>query len=156
MTGTVHPVGVMWSLPWSRRLGQLCRQWDRSNIPGLCVETLPSSNVTEPDWTTFPTSWSVKLRRPLRRFDKPLLSGGAYYRNGRGNFIQATRYLHTEVAPFPRENVKNYGKGLLIKAKDLTPAKMLLHLQCSYDFIFDSVLPHRTFNYSWRIVWKVR
>ena len=55
----------------------------------------------------------------------------------------------------PRENIKKYGNGLLIKAKDLTQTKMLLHLQCSDKFyiLFCTappnlqVLPEIVFNY---------
>ena len=38
------------------------------------------------------------------------------------------------------------------QAPTLTEAKMLLHLQCSDNSIFDSVRPHRTFNYRGGIV----
>ena len=72
----------------------------------------------------------------------------AYYRNGRGNFIHTTRYLTKEIGLIPQDNLKKYGKGVLIKAKDLTQANMLAHLPCPPDGIFESIKPHRTFNYT--------
>lgn len=46
------------------------------------------------------------------------------------------------------ENLKKHSKVVLIKAKDLTQAKMLFHFQCSVDGIFEAIKPHRTFNFS--------
>ena len=53
-----------------------------------------------------------------------------YYRDGRANFIDTTRYLTKETGGIPQ---KKYGKGVVIKAKDLTEANMLLHLSCPPD-----------------------
>lgn len=70
----------------------------------------------------------------------------AYYRNGKGNYIHATRYLQKEVGAIQKDNMKKYGKGILVRAKDLTQAKMLQHMPCPPESIFESVKPHRTFN----------
>ena len=72
----------------------------------------------------------------------------AYYREGRGNFIHASRYLMKEVGWIPDGNLKTYGKGILIRACDLTQAKMLLNLPCSPSSIFEAIKPHRSFNTS--------
>ena len=50
--------------------------------------------------------------------------------------------------------MKKYGKTLLIQARDLMQAKMLIHLMCSDICIFDSVRPRRTFNYCLGIVFN--
>lgn len=70
-----------------------------------------------------------------------------YYRDGHGNFIHAVRYLEREIGVIPEGHLKKYGRGVLIRAKDLTQAMMLLHLPCPPDGMFDSIKPHRTFNY---------
>ncbi|KAK3878737.1 hypothetical protein Pcinc_016647 [Petrolisthes cinctipes] len=72
----------------------------------------------------------------------------AYYRERRGNFIHASRYLEKEIGLLPMGHIKKYGKGVLIRAKDLTQAMMLLNLHCPSDSMFESIIPHRTFNYS--------
>ncbi|KAK3887519.1 hypothetical protein Pcinc_008374 [Petrolisthes cinctipes] len=72
----------------------------------------------------------------------------AYYREGRGNIIHASRYLEKEIGLLPMGHIKKYGKGVLIRAKDLTQAMMLLNLPCPSDSMFESIKPHRTFNYS--------
>ncbi|KAK3893021.1 hypothetical protein Pcinc_003200 [Petrolisthes cinctipes] len=46
------------------------------------------------------------------------------------------------------DHIKKHGKGVLIRAKDLTQAMMLLSLPCPFDSMFESIKPHRTFNYS--------
>lgn len=38
----------------------------------------------------------------------------AYYRNGRGNFIHAARYLAKEIGTILKGNLKKYGKGVLV------------------------------------------
>ncbi|MPC66890.1 hypothetical protein E2C01_061045 [Portunus trituberculatus] len=39
----------------------------------------------------------------------------AYYRNGRGNFIHASRYLSKEIGKIPEGNLKKYGKRVLVR-----------------------------------------
>ncbi|MPC63262.1 hypothetical protein E2C01_057357 [Portunus trituberculatus] len=72
----------------------------------------------------------------------------AYYRNGRGNFIHSSRYLSKEIGTIPEGNLKKYGKGVLVRAKDITQARMLQHLPCTSDSMFETVKAHPTFNYS--------
>ncbi|MPC38980.1 hypothetical protein E2C01_032498 [Portunus trituberculatus] len=72
----------------------------------------------------------------------------AYYKNGRGNFIHASRYLSKEIGTIPERNLKKYEKGVLVRAKDLMQARMLQHLPCPSDSMFDTVKAHPTFNYS--------
>ncbi|MPC91455.1 hypothetical protein E2C01_086493 [Portunus trituberculatus] len=72
----------------------------------------------------------------------------AYYRNGRGNFIHASRYLAKEIGTIPEGNLKKYGKGVLMRANDITQARMLQHLPCPSDSVFEIVKAHPTFNYS--------
>lgn len=53
-----------------------------------------------------------------------------------------------KIGHIPGENLKKYGKGLLIKAKDLPQAKILLHFQSPKNGIFKTIKPHRTFKLS--------
>ncbi|MPD05299.1 hypothetical protein E2C01_101034 [Portunus trituberculatus] len=72
----------------------------------------------------------------------------AYYRNGRGNFIHGSRYLVKEIGTIPEGNLKKYRKGVLVQAKDIMQARMLQHLPCSTDRMFETVKAHPTFYYS--------
>ncbi|MPC30756.1 hypothetical protein E2C01_024025 [Portunus trituberculatus] len=71
-----------------------------------------------------------------------------YYRNGCGNFIHASWYLAKEIGTIPEGNLKKYGKGVLVRAKDITQARMLQHLPCPTASMFETVKAHPTFNYS--------
>ncbi|MPD00981.1 hypothetical protein E2C01_096491 [Portunus trituberculatus] len=95
-------------------------------IPNL-FDHLPESSVSE-----------VRQIPPPRWFV-------AYYTNGRGNFIHASRYLSKEFGTIPEG--KKYGKGVLVRAKDITQARMLQHLPCPSDSMFDTIKAHPTFNY---------
>ena len=73
------------------------------NIPGLHAET-SSRNVTESDLDYVPNileRTAEKASSEVRQAPTPRWFV-AYYRNGRGNFIHATRYLHAE-----REYIKD-------------------------------------------------
>ncbi|MPC77159.1 hypothetical protein E2C01_071606 [Portunus trituberculatus] len=66
----------------------------------------------------------------------------AYYGGGRGNFIHASRYLSKEIGTIPEGNLKKYGKGVLVRAKDITQAKTLQHLPCPSDSMFETIKAH--------------
>ncbi|MPD00087.1 hypothetical protein E2C01_095537 [Portunus trituberculatus] len=72
----------------------------------------------------------------------------AYYRNGRGNFIHTSRYLSKEIGTIPEENLKKYGKIVLVRAKNIMQARMLQHLPCPSDSMFETIKVHPTFNCS--------
>ena len=126
------------------------------NIPISAAELLSSANVEETEDDYVPNI----LERTAEETSSTIHSAPtprwyvAYYRNGRGNFIRASRFLTEEFGSIPREDVRPYGKGVLIRAKDLTQAKMLLHSRCNPDCIFDSIRPHRTFNFCRGIVYN--
>ena len=63
-------------------------------------------------------------------------------------------FFQQEFGTIPWENVRRYGKGLLIRAKDLTQARMLLHFRCDPEYMFDSVQSHQTFNYGRGIIFN--
>ena len=119
-------------------------------VPSPRVELLSSRNVTESDHDYVPNIFEHSLSKSCTRTREgpcPRWFVGNY-RDGKGNFILASRYLNKEIGQIPAENLKKFGKGVLIRAKDLTQAKMLLHFKCPEDSIFEAIKPHRTFNFS--------
>lgn len=129
---------------------------DTFDIPGLRAEVTSSRNIADSEYDYVPNIFertAEKASSEIHRAPTPRWFV-AYYHNDRGNFIRASRFLQQEFGTFPRENVRRYGKGLLIKARDLTQAKMLHHFQGNQECIFDSIRPHKTFNYSRGIVFN--
>lgn len=116
--------------------------------PHLTFKVIRSANVADSESDYIPNVFeNAKDHAPkVRRVPTPYWFVG-YYRDGQGNFLHAARYLETEVGVIPEGHLKKYGKGVLVHAKDLTQAMMLLHLPCPSDGIFESIKPHRTFNY---------
>ncbi|MPC76137.1 hypothetical protein E2C01_070542 [Portunus trituberculatus] len=53
---------------------------------------------------------------------------------------------YPEIGTIPEGNLKKYGKGVLVRAKDITQARMLQHLPCPNDSMFEIVKAHPTFN----------
>jgi len=116
---------------------------------GFKVELLRSSNIEDDDKDYVPNLFedaNVESAPRVRQIPPPHWFV-AYYRNGRGNFIHAARYLAKEIGTIPEGNLKKYGKGVLVKAKDITQAIMLQHLPCPADSMFETVKAHHNFNY---------
>ena len=117
--------------------------------PGFKADLLRSSNVAEDVADYVPNIFEEALGGQSPRASEVHLPRWflAHYRDGRGNFIRAARYLAKEIGTIPDANLKKYGKGVLVMAKDVTQAKMLQHFTCAADSLFETVKPHPTFNY---------
>ena len=117
---------------------------------GFKAELLRSCNISDSEKDYVPNLFedSVVDQATSVRQAPPPSWFIAYYRNGRGNFIHAARYLAKEIGTIPEGNLKKYGKGVLVRAKDVTQAKMLQHLPCPADGMFETIKVHHTFNYS--------
>ena len=129
---------------------------DMFDIPGLRAEVLSSSNVAESDSDYVPNIFERTAEEASSEVRQAPTSWWfvAYYRNGRGKNIRASLFLQQEFGTIPREYVRRYGKGILIRTQNLTQARMLLHFRCGPDCMFDSVRSHRTFNYSRGIIFN--
>ncbi|MPC28226.1 hypothetical protein E2C01_021424 [Portunus trituberculatus] len=117
---------------------------------GFKTEFLQSRNISESDMDYIPNVFESYLENsvPEVRYIPHPRWFVVYYRNGRGNFTHASRYLSKVIGTIPKGNLKKYGKGVLVRAKDITHAKMLQHLPCPSDSMFETVKAHPTFNYS--------
>ncbi|KAK3896292.1 hypothetical protein Pcinc_000036 [Petrolisthes cinctipes] len=93
------------------------------------VQMMRSTNVVDSDNDYCPNIFEDSVEHvPKVRWVPTPFWFVAYYREGRGNLIHASRYLEKEIGLLPMCHIKKYGKGVLIRAKDLTQAMMLLNL----------------------------
>ncbi|MPC77537.1 hypothetical protein E2C01_071993 [Portunus trituberculatus] len=117
---------------------------------GFKTEFLQSRNISDSDTDYIPNVFESYLENSVSevRHIPPSRWFVAYYRNVYGNFIHASWYLAKEIGTIPEGNLKKYGKGVLVRAKDITQARMLQHLPCPNDSMFETVKAHPTFNYS--------
>ena len=90
---------------------------DMFDIPSLRSEVLSSNNVAESDSDYVPNIFerAAEEASPEDRQAPNPRWFVAYYRNGRGNYIRASRFLQQEFGTKPRKNVRHYRKGLLIR-----------------------------------------
>ncbi|MPC76017.1 hypothetical protein E2C01_070418 [Portunus trituberculatus] len=102
---------------------------------GFKTELLHSHNVSDSDMDYIPNVFDNYLENsiPEIRQIPPPRWFVVYYRNGRGNFIHASRYLVKEISTIPEGNLKKYGKGVLVRAKDIMQARVLQHLSRPTD-----------------------
>ncbi|MPC88403.1 hypothetical protein E2C01_083305 [Portunus trituberculatus] len=117
---------------------------------GFKTELLQSRNVSDSDIDYIPNAFDNYLENsvPEVRQIPPPRWFVAYYRNGGVNFIHASWYLAKEIGTIPEGNLKKYGKGVLVRSKNITQARMLQHLPCPTDSMFETVKAHPSFNYS--------
>lgn len=123
---------------------------------GFEAQLLRSSNISDSDMDYVPNIFEDTLidSPPRASYAPPPRWFIAYYRGGRGNFIKATRLLAKEIGTSPEGYLKKYGKGVLVRAKDITQAKMLENLPCPADGMFESIKAHNTFNYKKGVVYN--
>ena len=68
------------------------------------------------------------------------------YKDGKENFLRASETLNKALNGIPPDNMKRYGKNILIKAKNTIQAKLLQGFRPSESSNVGSVSPHRSFN----------
>ena len=68
------------------------------------------------------------------------------YKDGKENFLRASETLNKALNGIPPDNMKRYGKSILIKAKNTIQAKLLQGFKPSESSNVGSVSPHRSFN----------
>ena len=70
----------------------------------------------------------------------------ASYKEGRESIIEASKCIQRKVGKIPYENLKRYGRNILIKANDETQAELLTRYKTSTIGNVKSITPHRSFN----------
>ena len=70
----------------------------------------------------------------------------AKYKEGTNNFLKASETLNKTLNGIPPNNLKRYGKNILIKAKNLVQGKLLESFKPSTNSNIQSITPHRSFN----------
>ncbi|MPC57942.1 hypothetical protein E2C01_051934 [Portunus trituberculatus] len=110
---------------------------------GFKTELLHSRNIADSDTDYIPNLFGNHLE-----FSVPEVRQIPPPRSFVRKFIHASRYLTKENGTVPEGNLKKYGKGVLVLAKDIMQARMLQHLPNPTDSMFDTVKAHPTFNYS--------
>ena len=62
------------------------------------------------------------------------------------NFMKATEWIKWKIGKIPDQNLKRYGKAILIEADDDTRAALLANFKPPVNGNIKSVAPHRSFN----------
>ena len=75
-------------------------------------------------------------------------------RGEHNNLIQVCESLEDQVGGIPDNNIKRYGKNLLIKAKHKSQAKLLTTFHPNPSDIIQSISPHRQFNTARGVVYS--
>ena len=78
----------------------------------------------------------------------------ATYKDGRENFIKASESIRNKVGNVPQENIKRYGKNILIKAGNATQAALLTKFNVPENGNIKSISPHKSFNTTRGVVYS--
>ena len=78
----------------------------------------------------------------------------ANYKTGHENYIKASETLNKALNGIPPNNIKRYGRNILIKAKNKIQSKLLEAYLPSTDSNISHVSPHNSFNLSKGIIYS--
>ena len=70
----------------------------------------------------------------------------ATYKEGRENLIKASECIQSKVGKIPYQNLKRYGKSILIQAGNDTQAVLLSNFKSPENGNVRNITPHKTFN----------
>ena len=70
----------------------------------------------------------------------------ASYKEGRESIIEAAQVIQRKVGKISFENLKRYGKNILIKASDEVQAELLTRFKTPASGNIKAISPHKTFN----------
>ena len=111
------------------------------------TKLLKESNVLDEECDFVPSICYEPNTIQISRRDPPLpIWHVVSYKPGRENKYRAAQQVQAQVGVIPRNNIKNYGKSLLIKAQHRTQANLLMKFKVSAEQNIASISPHRSFN----------
>ena len=70
----------------------------------------------------------------------------ATYKDEKENYVKATYALHRALKGIPSNNIKKYGKNILIKVKNSIQSKLLQGYKPPEHSNIASISPHKSFN----------
>ena len=88
---------------------------------------------------------SLENHEPLRK-PPALIWHVASYKDGKDNFIRASECIQQKVGKIPQENMKRYGRNILIRAGNNAQAMLLSRFKAPDKGNIKAVTPHKTFN----------
>ena len=71
----------------------------------------------------------------------------ATYKDGKEKYVKATDTLHRAPNCIPSNNIKRYGRNILVKVKNSIHSKLLQGYKPTEHSNVASILPHKSFNY---------
>ena len=78
----------------------------------------------------------------------------AHYKEGRENYLRASESLNKALNGIPSNNMKRYGRSILIKAKNKMQSKLLQNFKPSENSVIGSVSMHKSFNFSKGVIYS--
>lgn len=78
----------------------------------------------------------------------------ASYKRGKENMIKAADCIRRKIGSMPDENLRRYGRAILIKAGNNVQSKLLENFKAPKDSNLESVSPHKTFNNARGVVYS--
>ena len=78
----------------------------------------------------------------------------ASYKIDKENLIKGAEYIRKKVGNIPDDNIKRYGRSLLIKAGNASQSCLLCHFKTSDESNIDKISPHKSFNYAKGVVYS--
>ena len=78
----------------------------------------------------------------------------ASYKEDQENLIKGMQCIRKKVGTIPDENIKRYGRTILVKAGNRTQSFLLLHFKASEEDNIGNITPHKSFNNAKGIIYS--
>ena len=112
------------------------------------------NNVQEEESDYITSKFEVKDAKSQIKDDPKLVWHVANYKQGKENFLSASKFIQRKIGSIPKGNMKRYGKAILIKASNDIQITMLSNFQPTEDGNISSISPHKSFNVRRGIVYS--
>ena len=118
------------------------------NVNGRSVVTklFSYSNIRDDDSDYIPADFDTAVSKKTAKDPPNLLWHVATFKEGKDNMIKAAECIQRKVGKIPEENMKRYGNGILLKARNDTQAALLFNFNPPDSSNILQMSPHKSFN----------
>ena len=124
------------------------------NGRSLITKLYSHSNIRDDDFDYIPTEFDSTASKKSVKDPPNLIWHVAAFKEGKDNMIKAAECIQRKVGKIPEENMKRYGKGILIKARNDTQAALLNNFHPPESSNILQMSPHKSFNTQRAIIYS--
>ena len=132
------------------------RQLNGHSVNGrkLVTKLYNSKNLENDEFDYLPTNYEQIVKEQSTKDPPNLVWHVATFKEGKDNMIKAAECIQRKVGKIPENNLKRYGKGILIKAGNDTQSALLTNFRPPESSNILQITPHSSFNTQRAIIYS--